>query len=429
MKQSMTLMNKNTPVMEFTGELKYYTKEDFDDNKGLTGQPYIEATDFKILNNKLIPVSFFAPETEQTLLNKQFRTWFDRRLLSKKRVDVNLENINWKGTAHFFSMTDQYWIRYDKTESWADLNYFTNIQSDTLGDIIFSKNLANINELYANFDSPSLCTNGVVKKRWIQRINEKINSDNPADKIINSLYKCARIDYGQTVVSEIMATRLLKKLKKIIPSLPDFVSYYLDITGYEMCSVCTNFVYPNVECVTAAEIYGATPRNSNSKDVYSHLIEAINQYNIPDGKEYIDSIIIVDRYLMNYDRHLGNIIFLRNIETGEFIGGAPLFDFGNAFFTDAEKYESKFAPKREEELLNMGKIPALSNEDMQEVNRIFQNCNFLNDKQKRSLYLNFCKNNDFLKMKQIEKNAIHNVPGKNNDRNKMPKVSFNMDNF
>ena len=30
MKQSMTLMNKNTPVMEFTGELKYYTKEDFD---------------------------------------------------------------------------------------------------------------------------------------------------------------------------------------------------------------------------------------------------------------------------------------------------------------------------------------------------------------------------------------------------------------
>ena len=135
-------------------------------------------------------------------------------------------------------------------------------------------------------------------------------------------------------------------------------------------------------------------------------------------------IIIIDRYLLNYDRHLGNIIFLRNVETGKFIGGAPLFDFGNAFFTDAEKYESKIAPKREEELINAGKIPPLSQEKLHEFNDMFKNCNLLNEKTKLALYRNFCKNNDYLKTKHVERNALYN------DRNdKKCNVSFNMDAF
>lgn len=422
---NMTLMNKNTPVMEFIGEIKYYTEEDFENNKGLIGQPYIEAHDYKILNRTLCPIGIYAPEKEQSLLNTQFNTWFNRRTLSKKRVDINLRKIHWQGTAHFFSMADQYWIRYEKTETWEQLNYFTNIKKDILGDIIFSKNLENIDELYAQYDSPSLCTNGVVKKRWIQSVNENINSDRVEDKINNALYKCARVDYGQTVVSEIMATKFLKILKKHLPDIPDYVSYHLDITGYELCSVCENFVYSNVECVAASDIFGATPRNENSKDTYYHLIEAIKKFNIPGGQEYIDYILIIDRYLLNFDRHLGNIIFLRNVETGEFIGGSPLFDFGNAFFTDSDKYVSKISPKREEELLNEGKMPPLPLEDLQEINQIFQECDLLNDDQKRALYLNFSRNNDYLKAKQVDKNAIHN----DKDQKHMAKVSFNMDNF
>ena len=45
-------------------------------------------------------------------------------------------------------------------------------------------------------------------------------------------------------------------------------------------------------------------------------------------------MIIVDRIIMNFDRHLGNFGFMRDVDTGKYTRFAPLFDFGNAFFPD-----------------------------------------------------------------------------------------------
>jgi serine/threonine protein kinase HipA of HipAB toxin-antitoxin module len=42
-------------------------------------------------------------------------------------------------------------------------------------------------------------------------------------------------------------------------------------------------------------------------------------------------IIFFDALIGNGDRHAGNFGYLRNANTGEYVGMAPLFDFDHAF--------------------------------------------------------------------------------------------------
>lgn len=412
-KQKITLMNKNTPILEFMGEIVIYQNE----NDGPKGMPYYDAEDFKYLNKELCPLSILHDENSQKLIKTSFNEWFKKRSMSRQRNDITVLKISFDGSPNFFSMTDQYWFKTTDLDTWDNLNFFTNLGDDTIGKIAFSKNLANIPELTASLHSPDLTTNGVAKKIWIQ---EKIK-DVPLIK--SYLLKSARTDFSQGVISEILASKFLSNFKKINPNMPDFVSYSLDIYGYELCSKCKNFLYPNIEFIPAKEIYASVPIKGDRKDVYDHLIDAVEYYEIPDAKEFIDWMIIVDRYLLNYDRHLGNFGFLRDVETGEFKGPAPLFDFGNAFFTDSEKYQSKILSKREDYLFEQNRIAPMTKEMLSEMNDCIKNCDLLDKQSKDNVYINICKNNNYVKERYISGNAItEKVKGK-------PAAAFSMDNF
>lgn len=50
----------------------------------------------------------------------------------------------------------------------------------------------------------------------------------------------------------------------------------------------------------------------------------------------MDNMITADSIIGNDDRHLGNFGFLRDVNTGEIIGFAPLFDSGSAYWGKAE---------------------------------------------------------------------------------------------
>lgn len=382
---NVTLMNKNTPVMNFTGEVLY------NEEYKLPGFSIKEAS---FIDKNLCPPCIFS---EERIVN-QSKTWFEKRLISGRRNDLPQKDIHWINEKkphssflpHFFSLTDHYWIRYTKEEEWKDLNFFTNSYNSLMGDTLFSKNINNLPKLQMSFESPDMTTNGVLKKRWKRKKDKNI------------LIKHMSVSYQQEPMNEILVSNLLKKFQTI-----PFVEYFLYIEGYDLCCACENFVDENTEFIPAWYIYTAVPKDipDNPMDkeasIYSHLMKCINHFRIPDAEDFIDGMIIIDKQTMNFDRHLGNFGFLRDVNTGEFLGPAPLFDFGNAFFAEDEykEVDLKFFSDREKQLTKEGKIKPL---DLNLIINDIKEYPYLSKEAKDRLLLNLEKNNEYIEKQNAE---------------------------
>ena len=56
---------------------------------------------------------------------------------------------------------------------------------------------------------------------------------------------------------------------------------------------------------------------------------------IPRVKQDVDAMLQFDYLINNTDRHFGNFGFIRNVNTLEFQGVAPIFDNGNSLWFDS----------------------------------------------------------------------------------------------
>lgn len=366
------LMCKETPVMELSGFLN------------ISNLPKFTAKTGKILNEKLIPPSIYSPDN----CVNQFNLWFEKRYFSSKR-NFPQEIINWAhGKPHFFSLTDQYWLKYENTECWKDLNFFTNGYNEVFGDIVFSKNLSTIKNLSVSNETPDLTTNGILTKRW-----KKIEKDGVKKNI---LIKQTNLQYEQEAISELLASKYLKK-ENIVP----FVNYQMFIEGFSLCCMCENFVTEETSFVPAWEIFCVLPKEENAT-TYDHLIKCIEHFNIPNAANFIDNMIVVDRQMMNFDRHLGNFGFLRNADTGDFVGPAPLFDFGNSFFSENANFDrySKMFKEKEIKFLKNGRIKK-TNIDF--FSTELDKCSFLSNAEKEKMINNIKGNNFFIEKMREEK--------------------------
>ena len=141
----VTLMNKNTPVMLLSGTFERLSKK--------TNFPVFVAKKVEVLNRSLLPIYIFR----EGMYVKQFNEWMSKRLISPKRKDVQIETIEWKDNrAHYFSLSDQYWIRYDETEKWDNLNFFTNNYPLLTGDTLFTKNEAALKSAQMYYNTTDL---------------------------------------------------------------------------------------------------------------------------------------------------------------------------------------------------------------------------------------------------------------------------------
>ena len=224
---------------------------------------------------------------------------------------------------HMFSLSDQYWFQYKKTETWEKLNYFTNDFSEEVGRIFFEPWTVDTPR-----ESPDLTTNGVLKKRWIR------------ENGITKLIKAGSKNGGQNPISEVLSSMTLEQMG-IIP----FVKYSLYIDGLQICCICDNFINENTEFVPFEHIYNKEKRGEQ-ESIYSHTVKMAEKYGIENAKDYIDRMIAADHFICNTDRHLGNFGFIRDVETGK-LEFAPLFDCGSAFFTPST--ENKIFPEHEKE--------------------------------------------------------------------------------
>ncbi len=211
------------------------------------------------------------------------------------------------------SLSDHYWLKpTDSALTWEQINFFDNPFSDDIGDILFGKQ----HGAEIDFASPDITTDGNLKKRW---------------RIINGkrcLMKGGSEPFYPQPFNEVIASAVMRRLG--ISHIPYTVTWG-DEHPY---SVCENFVTPDTELVPAWRVY-QLKKKPNSSSVFQHYIDICAELGIQNISRAMDEMLVVDFLIANEDRHFNNFGLLRNPETLEWIGAAPIFDSGSSLGYDS----------------------------------------------------------------------------------------------
>lgn len=245
--------------------------------------------------------------------------WIDRSIpysrdgLYRVLMDLNLSNTQSLLDKSFgLSLSDQYWIcPIDSGLTWNDVNFFDKSFSEDMGNALVGNIQAN-EEI--DLMSPDNTSDGWLKKRWT---------------IINGnrcLLKAGGGAVQQEPYNEVFASAVMSSL-----SIPH-VEYSLiqDDNGYPF-SVCKDFITQQTELVTAWNVM-KTVKKENHVSVYSHFLNCCEKLNISDIQTFVDGMIITDFIIANEDRHQNNFGVIRNAETLEYVGAAPIYDSGSSLW-------------------------------------------------------------------------------------------------
>lgn len=102
-------------------------------------------------------------------------------------------------------------------------------------------------------------------------------------------------------------------------------------------SVCDNFVTQSSELISASRLMQIRPKE-NSENSYLHFVNICKELGI-DIVPMLDRMIVFDYIIANEDRHFGNFGLLRDPDTLEWLGAAPLFDNGTSLWYDRQTFQ------------------------------------------------------------------------------------------
>ena len=209
------------------------------------------------------------------------------------------------------SLSDQYWIcPMDSGLKWADINFFENDFSEDVGNILFGQGSCGAQ---ISLMSPDNTSDGWLKKKW---------------KIVagrRCLLKGGSGTVRQEPYNEVLASRIMERL-----GIPH-VSYTLTMQDEYPYSMCEDFITPQTELISAWYLM-RTQAKPNHVSVYQHYLNCCDALDIPGIREALDRMIVVDFLIANEDRHQNNFGVVRNAETLEWQGAAPVFDSGSSLW-------------------------------------------------------------------------------------------------
>lgn len=251
---------------------------------------------------------------DRSLLNE----WWLNRSIPNTRSGIRnvLDTLEINNTqvlplrSYGLSLSDAYWILPEGSNiNWYDLNFFENAFSEDVGDVLLFGQVRNIETF--NFNSPDNTTDGYLKKRW---------------KIINGkrcLIKGGSNLERQQPFNEVIASKIMDRLGI------DHAPYSILWEDDEPYSVCEDFVTRDTELISAWRIM-QTQKKDNSTSVYQHFVNCCKSLGAPDVVPALDRMIVLDYIIANEDSHLNNFGLLRNAETLEWLGFAPIYDSGSS---------------------------------------------------------------------------------------------------
>lgn len=299
--QKYTLMHKNVPVAEI--EL---------DNASCSVSAIGE-----IYDESRVPVGIAVEKgkVDRAALNE----WWKGRAIPASRDGINnvLMELHISSTQKLLdkclglSLSDQYWICPTGSGiCWSEVNFFENSFSDDVGNLLFGKGSS---EDKISLMSPDNTSDGWLKKKW---------------KIIDGkrcLLKGGGGATQQEPYNEVLASRIMDRLN--IPHVP----YTLMVQEDYPYSVCEDFITPQTELISAWYIMQTQPK-ANHVSVYQHYLNCCEAQGIPGIREALDKMLVLDYLIVNEDRHQNNFGVVRNADTLEYIGAAPVFDSGSSLW-------------------------------------------------------------------------------------------------
>ena len=312
------LMNKNTPVLSF---------------------------DYDLGDHKAVRIrEVFAPEAAPfgfvdrrgDISKAELNYWWRHRAIPASRAHVKrlLENLQLESTlvlaekSFGLSLSDRYWLNdEDDPASWDAVNFFDNDFSDDLGFLTLGQDLAGSSPDAPDYrtvslSSPNSTLGGDLLKKWKIVNGEVVKAFTHED--------ATRAEFNQ-----------LNENYRVSASKATFVRAHLDYEdGRRVYSACPNLLGPDEELVAAWDVIRNVKQPNNLSDLrfYVKHLEDLGL----DADATMTSLAKMfagDFVLANRDRHYRNFGIIRNVETLEVTGIAPVFDSGSCLWSDAEFLE------------------------------------------------------------------------------------------
>jgi hypothetical protein len=213
------------------------------------------------------------------------------------------------------NLSDQYWFRPKGSElDWHDVNYFENDYTDTLGRSLSNQH---VELTRRNAASPSGGTPGVLPKWWERRDG------------LNYLVKAG--GYGnREPFNELLASKLYEALL----DEDDYVRYWLEENDGRAFSVCACMVDATTELIPLRDVLSCYA-GSDIRSVYERYLRVGEDQGVANLRRQLAKMIACDFLTANPDRHDLNLGLIRDVESHTYLGVAPIFDNGHAFYLAA----------------------------------------------------------------------------------------------
>lgn len=261
--------------------------------------------------------------------NMKFHEWWRDRAIPKTRHGAKsaLQRLGYSSTNSALvnnlalSLSDCYWIRpREEKLTWKDTNLFTNDFVDTFGEITINRD--HMIDLGKETRFNCATSQGELQKKWcIDKAGRRY---------------MIKGNYGQSYqqsLNEIFAAKLHEQQGFSEYTHYSLVRLQVDGNVEGLGCMCYDFCSEDVECISAWELLQTIKVKQNESYYYPLkkvcLKLGMSEENFSD---FIDYQIMTDYLITNTDRHMNNIAIVRNPDTLQVLGFAPIYDSGNSMF-------------------------------------------------------------------------------------------------
>ncbi len=260
--------------------------------------------------------------------------WLRDRAVPLARASEVLDALGMSSTGELMlstlglSLSDQYWLRPPGADvDWHAVNPFENDFDTVLGEALAPEDDRSSSRAIAMIDgdptviysSPDAACGGNLPKYWGIVDGQR------------RLYKSGKVSNGimepyNEAAATVLCSRMLDEGR--------FVPSRLEDTPFpRVFSSCPCMVDASTELVPAHAVMKLAPHD-NSMSLYSRFTATCRDNGIGDVDAELSRMLLVDHVLANRDRHWANFGVIRDVETNEWLGVAPLFDMGESLWCD-----------------------------------------------------------------------------------------------
>ncbi|MDR0782492.1 MAG: hypothetical protein LBE83_01865 [Propionibacteriaceae bacterium] len=214
--------------------------------------------------------------------------------------------------AYGLSLSDHYWIHPFESETtltWRRINFFDNDFSPEMGNVLFGAEPSE----EPNLVSPDNTTEGFLRKKWIITDGQR------------TLMKSGSGVFQQEPFNELIASALMRRLGI------SHVAYRLTFDDGRPYALCENMVTTNTELVPALGIL-KTIKQPNQRGLFDHFLDCCEALGIRRARRSLYELLVVDYIIANENRHWGNFGLLRDPDTLEWHGPAPIWGSGTSLW-------------------------------------------------------------------------------------------------